>query len=182
MSYPAGKCPGSLDVSFANRDFHILFFLFPPCELLMDVKTITWHISCIGLDRKMNLAILQFLTAFFIALIISLIFAIGLRGKRLWLNFLFFFSIFFLITWAGGIWLTPFGPSIKGFYLVPFLVVGVLIALFLAAAVTSYKPRSKKERSQQGEVMKLDPEAVFGSFFWALIILLFLAVVSKYAW
>jgi hypothetical protein len=130
----------------------------------------------------MNLAILQFLTAFFVAMIISLIFAIGFKGKRLWLNFLFFFSIFFLITWAGGIWLTPFGPSIKGFYWLPFLVVGILIALFLAAAVTSYRPRSKKGQIQEREVMRLDPEAVFGSFFWALIILLFLAVVSKYAW
>ncbi len=130
----------------------------------------------------MNLAFLQFLTAFIIALIISLIFAIGFRGRNLWLNFVFFFSIIFLITWAGGIWLTPFGPSIKGVYLFPFLVVAVLIALFLAAAVSTQKPRPNKEQNQEREVMRLAPEAVFGAFFWALIILLFLAVVAKYAW
>ena len=130
----------------------------------------------------MNLALMQFLTAFFVALIISLIFAIGLRGRKVLLNFLFFFSIIFLITWAGGIWLTPFGPSVKGVYLLPFVVVAVLIALFLAATVASYRPRSKKEQMQDRNVIRLAPEAVFGAFFWALIVLLFLAVVAKYAW
>jgi len=125
---------------------------------------------------------MQFLMAFFVALIISLIFAIGLRGRKVMLNFLFFFSIIFLITWAGGIWLTPFGPSVKGVYLLPFVVVAVLIALFLAATVASYRPRSKKGQTQDRDVIRLAPEAVFGAFFWALIVLLFLAVVAKYAW
>jgi len=46
------------------------------------------------------------------------------------------FVVFFLATWAGGIWMAPFGPPIGRVYWVPFTLIAILIAAVLPPEVT----------------------------------------------
>jgi hypothetical protein len=60
---------------------------------------------------------------------------------------LFFFLILFLATWVGGMWIYPFGPVFFGGYLFPFLLVGLVVALVLAAAVPTDEERWRWRRT-----------------------------------
>lgn len=115
--------------------------------------------------------------AIVIALFISAVFGLGFRRTGAWPGIFIFFLIIFLFSWAGGIWLAPFGPTIAGAYWLPFLFVGILIALFLAAAVPPERPRRRIEAPEQEVV---ESETVLGVFFWFLIVLLIIAIAVYY--
>jgi hypothetical protein len=87
--------------------------------------------------------LVDFLIAFFVALLLSSIVFLGLRRTGPWTSFLFLFFALFLATWAGGIWITPIGRPLAGVYWLPFLMAGVVFALLLAVAV----PPDKAEES-----------------------------------
>jgi hypothetical protein len=61
------------------------------------------------------------------------------------------FWIIFLTTWAGGIWVRPFGPSFRGIYWLPFLFIGIIIVLIL---VVSYPRRTPKSRWETLEMLQ----------------------------
>jgi hypothetical protein len=114
-----------------------------------------------------------------IALILSAVFAWGLRQKGPWASFVAFFLLIFLASWAGGVWLQPMGPFLWGYQWVPFLLVGLIFALFLAAIPVS--PESsvdlvsrKKEEEEKRAVL-----SAFGVF-WILIIALIVAIGMRY--
>ncbi len=91
---------------------------------------------------------------------------------------LFVFLVLFFATWAGGIWLTPVGPPVWGSYWIPFVVIGVLIALFLA---TVGAPRPRPSEVQQRPARAPAPRpALFGLLFWLLLLALAGAVASNY--
>lgn len=124
---------------------------------------------------------IDLLLALVVALVVSSIFAFGFRRRGLWPRFWLFFLVVFLFTWAGGIWLHPIGPTIKGVFWIPFLLIALLIALFLAAAVprshiqsrTSESPDLKKAR-------RSEVNAFLGVFFWILVMILIAAIVVRY--
>ena len=67
--------------------------------------------------------------------------------------FLFFVLILFLGTWAGGVWVAPFGPAIGG--------------------VT--RPRTAEGAEAEAAA------SVFGAFCWSLVLALLVAIIFGYA-
>ncbi len=131
----------------------------------------------------------MFLTDFFIALIIAIVFSLVLTGLLGWRHpasealtgtIFFVFFMFLLFGWVGGIWLTPFGPQLWGSYWVPFIIIPLLVGLLLIALVPpSPPPRTRREAMEEAaeeEAMA----SVLGMFFWILLILMALLIVYYY--
>lgn len=141
------------------------------------------------------------IVAFLVALVLSAVFVAALGWRRpgdeaadeaLGGGALFFFLILFLATWAGGAWLAPVGAAWSASWL-PFLVVGFLVALVLAAVVPTRDERWRWRRPRRdgGAVgaaaiaAERDREAAelaagFGVFFWALLLGLAFAILIAY--
>jgi hypothetical protein len=127
-----------------------------------------------------------------LALIVAVIFSLllvaaaGRRGPGPWAGFLFFFLVLFLAVWAAGVWLRPIGPVVYGGYWVGALVVGVLIALLLAAAVPPgprVTPVEVETPPEGAPAETPEEEAVttaLGVFFWILLLGLIAAIVLGY--
>jgi hypothetical protein len=125
---------------------------------------------------------------FVIALALSLFLAVFLgwrpRGKMestAGISALFLFMILFLAVWAGGVWITPFGPALWGVYWLPFVVVGILTALLLlaAGAPPPRRPRTRMDAVQQAE-KEWAAERVFNIFFGILAVGLLVSIVLAY--
>jgi hypothetical protein len=98
----------------------------------------------------------------------------GLRlrpGRPVWAMFV----VLFLGIWAGGMWMTPIGPTHFGVTWLPFL----LIAILLAVLVVVLNPQAR--RTQRAEI-ELEREVVvgLGLFFWVLTGALAMAIVAGY--
>ncbi len=123
----------------------------------------------------------ELIIALIIALMLSVIFVYGFRRAGPWPSFFLFFIIIFLATWAGGLWINPIGPSIRGVFWLPFLLVGAIFALLLAAATppspkeTTIELKTKKQLKKEKRI-----EAALNLFFWILIMALTIAIVIGY--
>ncbi len=122
------------------------------------------------------------ITALIIAFIIMLPFYfLGRTGP--WEGWLWFALLLFLFTWAGGAWVSPYGPTLWGAYWVPFLFFGLIFAVLIAAAVPSRPPRNRREAIEQARA-ESDAETAtaisLGIFFWLLMALLALALIFRY--
>jgi hypothetical protein len=116
------------------------------------------------------------------ALILSAIFAVGFRKTGPWENIFILFMLIFLISWAGGVWLSPIGPPLWGAYWVPFLLVGLMAALLLAAVPLARKRESTVELVDVKREKKEEKAALFvmGTFFWILILALIAILFFRY--
>lgn len=123
----------------------------------------------------------HFLIALTTALGLSGIFIVGFRKKGPWDNFPLFFAVVFLGSWAGGIWFSPLGPPWGGVYWLPFLIVGLVFALLLAAVVSPFPQDTTVQLLGPGEK---SPEKrklmVLGVYFWLLIFALVVLIVTRY--
>lgn len=90
------------------------------------------------------------LFAVIIGLIMTLIFAVGLRRSGPWSSVLIFFFVVFLAAWAAGKWMRPIGPPLLGFHWLPFFAVGAVIALLLAAALPFRLERARRKVVEPG--------------------------------
>jgi hypothetical protein len=118
-----------------------------------------------------------------IALIVVLLFSLVFRYRGPWNNVLWFFVVVLMGTWAGGVWLTPVGPAVGGFYWLPFLMAGLIVSLLLAATAIP-------SREGASTVELVDPKAqrakrwaagtALGIAFWVLMMLLLAAVFARY--
>jgi len=117
----------------------------------------------------------------FLALILTLIFAVGFRRQSWGGGLILFFLVLFLATWAGGVWITPFGPVWWGISWLPFIFVGLVIALLLTATM---RPDRIRPREGGGVDMKPRAEveslAALDAFFWVLFCGLLLAIIVGY--
>jgi len=96
------------------------------------------------------------------------------------------FWIIFLTTWAGGIWVRPFGPSFRGIYWLPFLFIGIIIVLIL---VVSYPRRNPKSRWETLDMLhRIESQKKLNQLtyitlilmFWLLLFLLSMAIIVRY--
>jgi len=108
-----------------------------------------------------------------IGLLLTALFGAGLRMRGPWESMFVFFCLVSLSTWAGGSWLSPRGPILWGISWVPFLVVGSIAALFLAATPTRDTPAQQEAELQREEV-------ILGNVFWILIGLLGAVIAAHY--
>jgi hypothetical protein len=120
------------------------------------------------------------LLALAVALLLTAIFSAGFRNRGPWGAWWIFLLVVFLATWAGGLWLVPFGPTVFDVAWLPFLFVGLIAALLLAAAV----PPARPPRTYGEAVAEARAEeaavAAFSIFFWVLLVGLAVAVIVSY--
>jgi hypothetical protein len=122
----------------------------------------------------------ELLFALIIAFIFSLVFGMAFCGYGLGMGFFLFFIVLFLMTWVGGIWVTPFGPLWFGVPWLPFLFVGLLIALIM----TVLAPDRRQGRGVPGtpqDIKEIREEAAIDVFFWVLLSALILVLIIGYA-
>jgi len=109
--------------------------------------------------------------------------AIGARrpSQSLGAEAVLFFLLLFLVIWAGGVWMEPFGPPVYGVFWAPFLFVGLVIVLLLAALTPPSRRRPvtaaeaiQAERAREAEVV------TFSVFFWILATILLIAILVEY--
>ncbi len=129
----------------------------------------------------------DFLFALVIAVILTAVFAAGFKRTGPWQGIWAFFFIILLASWAGGVWIRPFGPPLFGVFWFPFLITGILFAIILAAAVPESK--EEKEMKSAGDLPKEPQEeqiaenraaAALGIFFWIILIFLVFSVIAGY--
>jgi hypothetical protein len=89
--------------------------------------------------------VLDFLTSFIIALVLSALFVLVLQRSGIRSVYFWFFLVIFLSSWAGGVWMKPFGPSLLGIFWVPFLMAGVAAAAIFAAFAPRQPPKGRHE-------------------------------------
>jgi len=126
----------------------------------------------------------MFLVDFIIAFSIAIIFVLILRalfGRRapfgsIWILLLFLF----LVTWAGGVWLVPFGPTLFDVAWLPFLVVGVFIAIILATTVPPEPRQPMTVEEARAEETTATALAGLTVFFWITILLTIMAILLAY--
>jgi small-conductance mechanosensitive channel len=87
------------------------------------------------------------------------------------------FVTIFLASWAGYLWINPFGPMVLGVSVAPIFVVGLIFA-FILAAVSVPQPRFKRKTPETEEA---DSATVaIGIFFWIVLIILIVAIAAGY--
>jgi len=118
---------------------------------------------------------------FFAALLTAVFFGI-FRTRGPWSSLVLFLLVVFLASWAGGAWLSPFGPVLWGSSFLPFLLVGLLISLLLAAVAPSEKAESTVELVNTRERPRERATALtaLSVFFWILIGVFVVVIVSRY--
>lgn len=96
------------------------------------------------------------------------------------LPFVWLFVILLFTVWAGGLWIGPAGPLVFGVAWLPFLLVGLVVALVIAAATESAQRRDAS--STPGEERTSPLLAAFGVVSLVLLIGLAVAVLVAYLW
>lgn len=126
------------------------------------------------------------ITAFIVALLLSLLLipVVGRRrpgGDQGWGAAIFFFVLLFLFIWAGGIWVAPaeIGPRMYDIYWVPFFIVGIIVALLIAAIPWHY-PQTTHVPAEEEVRAESAAATVFGVFFWILAIVLIGVIIAAY--
>jgi hypothetical protein len=115
-----------------------------------------------------------------ISLVLTFVFAAALRGElrrrplELGGAALAFFVVVLLATWAGGVWLAPFGPQVWGISWLSFLLIGVVVALMLAAGAIA-SPRHA-EVGARSELWRVQGSLLF----WILVAVLLFSVALAY--
>ncbi len=126
------------------------------------------------------MVLISLLFSLVIACIFTAIFAAGFRKHKTVPVLLGFLIILFLATCAVGIWMTPVGPLLFGVSWLPFLIVGLLVALLLTAIIAPARPpHSDKEAAQERRVA-VEMIAAFDLFFWILAIGLCIVIVVRF--
>ncbi|MFA5038793.1 MAG: hypothetical protein WC732_03845 [Candidatus Omnitrophota bacterium] len=121
----------------------------------------------------------DFLIVLLVTLVLTALFTGGLKRRGPWASSFSFFSILLLSTWGIGLWIIPFGPAFLGVYWLPYLLLGLVLALLLSAATPTRPPRNAREAIAQAET-SLGIEKNLDAFFWVLLGILVLGILSTY--
>jgi hypothetical protein len=123
---------------------------------------------------------IHFFFALLIGLVLTAVFALIVRARGAWPSLLAVFVIIFLASWAGGVWLHPFGAALWGTYWLPFLVVGLIFSLLLGALVSSSPSTVEVVEPQKEEAQRRKAIIALGIFFWILLGILIIAIIVHY--
>jgi hypothetical protein len=130
--------------------------------------------------------VVEVFVALLVALLVSVLFGLAMRRKMARKGFFWFFLIVFLATWAGGIWIGPLGPSFRGIYWLPYVLVAIVVGFFLAAVAPRRAPRGRietlemlEEIEQERKIEKLTYIS-FGLFFWIALFALITVIIVRY--
>jgi hypothetical protein len=132
------------------------------------------------------MVVFELFLAFVIAGFWSLVFSLIMRRRGYRKGLIWLFLLLFLGTWAGGLWLSPFGPSFRGVYWIPFIVIGVLLALVFASTLPLRVPKSRHETIDMLEDVEAKKDLQTYTYislnvaFWIIILLLLASVILKH--
>jgi hypothetical protein len=130
--------------------------------------------------------ILEVIFAACISLLLRGLFVLVTRNRSGKTGSLRLFLIIFLATWAGGIWLKPFGPSLWGIHWLGFLVAGLFVLIILVITTPNRAPKGRRETLDILEKVARNRELdqitylTLGVFFWILLAFLIIAIISRY--
>jgi hypothetical protein len=129
----------------------------------------------------------EFIVAFLIAAILTIVYAGITISKRKRTGFFWFFLIVFMVTWSGGIWLQP-SIAISGeLRWWPFLIVGFPFALLIAIFGPRKPPEGRHETLEKLEEMAGEKEleeltyTTLKIVFWFVLFVMAAAIVFRYA-
>ena len=134
-----------------------------------------------------TLMLKEFLMSLAVALFVCVLFALVTRSRTRRSGFVWFFLFILLATWAGGVWIRPFGPALANIRWLQFLVVGLLAVLLVALAAPLKPPKSRHDTLDQLEDMAEQEHLetltylTLGAVFWIILGLLVWAVIANYA-
>jgi hypothetical protein len=123
------------------------------------------------------------LFALVFALLLTGIFTATFRRRGPWDIWWGFLLVIFLGIWAAGLWITPvpFGPTWLTLSWLPALIVGVFLALLLAAATPPQPPRTPRtRRAAPGEEVEETTLIALDVFFWVLVVGMVLSIILAY--
>ena len=121
------------------------------------------------------------IAALVITLILGSLFLWGAKRHNPWGGWFLFFLVLFLFIWAAGAWSGPYGPTVAGFYWVPFLIWGLLFLLILTALFPYrrtdivLKSREELKEEEAKQESRLVAANMFLFFFLALLVIILLA-------
>lgn len=132
------------------------------------------------------MVIKEFFVSLVVALVLCIIFALvtGSRGRRT--GFVWFFLFVLMATWAGGVWIRPFGPAWGDIRWLQFLVVGLLVVLMFALFAPLKPPRGRHETLDQLEEIAQQKELTKVAYitlsivFWVILVILIVAIIVRY--
>ncbi|MGD9043793.1 MAG: hypothetical protein PVG06_08775 [Desulfobacterales bacterium] len=128
----------------------------------------------------------EFLISLVVALVLCVIFALVTRRKVRRTGFIWFFLFVLMATWAGGVWIRPFGPALSDIRWLQFLVVGLLVVLLFALFAPLKPPRGRHETLDQLEEIARQKELTkvtyitLGIVFWVILAILIIAIIVRY--
>lgn len=129
---------------------------------------------------------LELIAALVVSSLLSVLFVLTTRRESGRSGLFWIFLIIFPATWAGGIWIRPFGPPVWGIHWLKFLVAGSISALFLAASVTRVPPRARHETLKMLERIKQEKKleqitySTLSLSFWILLAALIAVITIRY--
>ncbi|MGW8303227.1 MAG: hypothetical protein ACWGNO_14210, partial [Desulfobacterales bacterium] len=97
------------------------------------------------------IAFKEFLISLVVALVLCVIVALVTRRRARRTGFVWFFLFVLMATWAGGVWIRPFGPAMGDIRWLQFLVVGLLVVLIFALFTPLKPPQGRRDTLDQLE-------------------------------
>ncbi|MFP4250107.1 MAG: hypothetical protein ACLFU7_10645 [Armatimonadota bacterium] len=127
--------------------------------------------------------VLNLLMALVVALVFAAILVYGFarRAPGPMAGFLFFAFILFFAVWAGAVWITPIGPEMWGVPWVTMVLVGLIIAMIIAAVAAPVPPEPTAP-DREGIAPPASAGWGCGLLFWLTIAVLLVAAVARYTW
>lgn len=127
----------------------------------------------------MSLLLWHLIFALVIAFLFSSLFMLGYRRRLPGSVAGMVFIMIFLSVLAGGMWINPAGPVLFGVHWVSLILIGLVIALILAAVL---KPEFYRAKTPEPGMPQKPTAKVFNFFTYAFIVFLILLIVVALIW
>ena len=133
-----------------------------------------------------TMAFKEFMISLVVALVLCVIVALVTRKKVRRTGFVWFFLFVLMATWAGGVWIRPFGPALSDVRWLQFLVVGLLVVLMFALFAPLKPPQGRQDTIDQLEEIARQKELTqmtyitLGIVFWVIFVILIIAIIARY--
>jgi hypothetical protein len=122
------------------------------------------------------------LFAIIVASVLTFLFSVVIGRRGPWESNLLFFFLVFLGAWAGGLWSKPIEPALNGFYLINYIIAGLLLALLIAATgpLANRNKRQKVELKTDKELHEENKSKKMDVLLSLVIFLLIAIIISGY--
>jgi hypothetical protein len=128
----------------------------------------------------------EFSISLILAVLLTGLYMLVTRGAGRRTGLIWLFLVIFLASWAGGVWLKPFGPTLWGIHWLAFLLVGLVVVLFFFIVIPRRAPRGRHETLDMLERIEQEKELeevayfTLSIFFWILLAVLVIAIILRY--